>query len=660
MSALSAPGRTVDRLTATPRSLAPLLAALASAMFLLPSTALASEPLVFGSPALIDSQAALGVDDPLIGVSCPSSELCLAVDREGYATISTDPTAAAPTWRAPQRIDSAGDLSGVSCPSSALCAAVDMHGNVVISTDPAAADPTWSAPVSIERHSGLSSVSCPSSALCVAVDLDGNAAISADPAAATPTWGVSQIDRQESRDGHGNSLHSVSCPSVELCVAVGRGGSASISLDPSAPSPVWSPPADIDGIGDLTSVSCPSSGLCVAVDAGGRTVITSDPGAAKPSWSSPASVDQGAVLSSVSCPSSAFCTAVGLDGDVVVSTDPSAATPGWSAPLAVDHGEGLSGVSCPASALCVAVDLTGSAVIGTTRSSGPESENMPSPTTTTTTSSAPATTAASVITVATPIGLSSYGLPAAPVFAESEIVRVLSGTVTVRLNGSALFVPISQAGAGTGGGATGGGSGGGTGTGSGGGTGTGSGGGTGGGTGSAGGGPTSTGPEAGVGVAAVTLPNGSEVDATNGHVLITVATRTPGRTVSAGVRGGRFRIVQERGGSGETHFVLTLPLTGCPRVSLPRGAAAVASRHHRRKRRSGPKSRHLWVYEKGGNWGTNGRYVSTSVEGTHWLTQDECVHSRVRVVSGRVSVRDLVRRRSRTLTAGQSYVAVRR
>ena len=203
MSALSAPGRTVDRLTATPRSLAPLLAALASAMFLAPSTALASEPLVFGSPALIDSQAALGVDDPLIGVSCPSSELCLAVDREGYATISTDPTAAAPTWRAPQRIDSAGDLSGVSCPSSALCAAVDMHGNVVISTDPAAADPTWSAPVSVERHSGLSSVSCPSAALCVAVDLDGNAAISADPAAATPTWEVSQIDRQESRDGHG-------------------------------------------------------------------------------------------------------------------------------------------------------------------------------------------------------------------------------------------------------------------------------------------------------------------------------------------------------------------------------------------------------------------------------------------------------------------------
>ena len=166
------------------------------------------------------------------------------------------------------------------------------------------------------------------------------------------------------------------------------------------------------------------------------------------------------------------------------------------------------------------------------------------------------------------------------------------------------------------------------------------------------------GPGAGSTATTATIPNGSEVEATNGDVLITVATRTPGKTAIADVSGGRFRIVQERGGSGETHFVLTLPLTGCPRVSLPRGAAAIAARRH--KRRSGPKSRHLWVYEKGGNWGTNGRYVSTSVEGTHWLTQDECVHSRVRVVSGKVAVRDLVRRRIEDLTAGQSYVAVRR
>jgi hypothetical protein len=166
-----------------------------------------------------------------------------------------------------------------------------------------------------------------------------------------------------------------------------------------------------------------------------------------------------------------------------------------------------------------------------------------------------------------------------------------------------------------------------------------------------------------------TVPNGSEIDATHGRVVVTVATTKPGRTQTAEVYGGLFRIEQEHGGLGVTRFVLTLRLTGCPRVTLPRGSAASAAsvagphtvaRRHRKKHRRGPTRRHLWVSEGGGNWGTSGRYVSTTVEGTDWITQDECVHSRVRVVSGRVAVRNLLTRRNKLLTAGQSYVAVRR
>ena len=70
-----------------------------------------------------------------------------------------------------------------------------------------------------------------------------------------------------------------------------------------------------------------------------------------------------------------------------------------------------------------------------------------------------------------------------------------------------------------------------------------------------------------------------------------------------------------------------------------------------------PKSRYLWVAEKGGRWGTNGRFVSTSVEGTRWLTLDECRRSLVRVTEGRVKVRNLVTRRTKTLGAGGRYVA---
>jgi hypothetical protein len=209
-------------------------------------------------------------------------------------------------------------------------------------------------------------------------------------------------------------------------------------------------------------------------------------------------------------------------------------------------------------------------------------------TTTTTTTSATTTPTTSTTTTTT---TESEG----PILAQRVIGSVTSGTISVRLKGKSAFEPFSSTG---------------------------------------------------------TIPDGSEVEATNGHVLITVATPNGG-TETAEVWGGRFLIHQER--SGETRFTLTLPLTGCPRVKLPKGSAAIA----RTKHRSGPKSRHLWVSENGGSWGTDGRYVITTVVGTHWLTEDECSRSRVSVVSGKVRVRNLVNNRTKTLTAGQSYVARR-
>jgi hypothetical protein len=188
-----------------------------------------------------------------------------------------------------------------------------------------------------------------------------------------------------------------------------------------------------------------------------------------------------------------------------------------------------------------------------------------------------------------------------PVLAIRETIRVVSGTVTIRIKGTSTFVPLS---------------------------------------------------------ATSSIPDGSEVDVTNGRVVITVATPTGG-TATAEVYGGRFRIHQDR--SGETHFILTLPLTGCSPVSLPRGSAAAlgsaAKSRSGAKHGSGPTSRHLWVSEQGGSWGTDGRYASTTVRGTTWLTLDECTTSEVEVTAGKVQALDLVRKRSKTVSAGQRYVA---
>ncbi len=184
----------------------------------------------------------------------------------------------------------------------------------------------------------------------------------------------------------------------------------------------------------------------------------------------------------------------------------------------------------------------------------------------------------------------------APLLANRQTLALVSGAVTVRLKGTSTFMSLSGA---------------------------------------------------------TSIPDGSEVDATNGRVLITVATPA-GKIVSAEVYGGRFRVDQD--GSGVTHFTLTLPLTGCPRVPLPHGSAAVALVRGA-KHGSGAKARHLWVSEGGGGWGTNGRYVSTTVEGTTWLTLDECSRSEVKVMAGKVRVLDLTRKKTKTVAAGHSYVA---
>jgi hypothetical protein len=191
-----------------------------------------------------------------------------------------------------------------------------------------------------------------------------------------------------------------------------------------------------------------------------------------------------------------------------------------------------------------------------------------------------------------------------PVLGQTETAQVTSGTVTVRLKGTHKFVTLS---------------------------------------------------------ALAALPNGSEVDATHGHVAITAAMPSGG-TQTAEAYSGRFVIHQTRAGAGETRFTLSQPLTGCRRRVHRRGHAGTArlARRHRNARHThGPKSRHLWVREHGGAWATHGRYVSTSVEGTRWLTIDRCGRSVVKVAEGRVKVRDLVRGRTSVVTAGHSYIASR-
>ena len=151
------------------------------------------------------------------------------------------------------------------------------------------------------------------------------------------------------------------------------------------------------------------------------------------------------------------------------------------------------------------------------------------------------------------------------------------------------------------------------------------------------------------------IPNGTELDTTNGRVRLRVASGVPGVTNPVELNGGRFIVHQTAGSTPRTYFILSQPLTGCqPPVGPAHIASAAGGLEARPKGHKGPRSRHLWVTDHGGRFNTVGQYVSTSVEGTTWLTADTCIGSRVTVTHGIVKVRDLERRRTVTLHAGQS------
>jgi hypothetical protein len=137
------------------------------------------------------------------------------------------------------------------------------------------------------------------------------------------------------------------------------------------------------------------------------------------------------------------------------------------------------------------------------------------------------------------------------------------------------------------------------------------------------------------------IPMGSDLDTRAGAVQLTIE-NARGQNDSSRYYGGVFRLTQAAG-------VATLSLIGgsfraCPRRGAARGAAV-------------PKLiRHLWG-KGSGAFRTRGRLAAATIRGTTWRTADRCDGTLVTVREGRVAVRDLVRRRTRVLRAGQRYLA---
>ena len=208
----------------------------------------------------------------------------------------------------------------------------------------------------VDPNDNLEAVSCPTADLCVALGLDGSLLTSTDPTGGATAWSVTNVGD--------TTLDAVSCPTVSLCVAVGDDGNVMTSTDPTGGAAAWTiTPADPSpGTIGLRAASCPSVDLCVLVDDDGDVVTSTDPTGGAAAWMV-TSVDPtlgGNV--SVACASANLCVVVGGlsnnggSGEVVTSTNPTGGASAWTVTSLADP---LVSVSCPSASLCVVVDLGG-------------------------------------------------------------------------------------------------------------------------------------------------------------------------------------------------------------------------------------------------------------------------------------------------------------
>ncbi|HEY4917595.1 MAG TPA: hypothetical protein VIH92_11820 [Solirubrobacteraceae bacterium] len=318
-----------------PHLLAATVCASLSLLASLTPAAHAAASLTWSPPSSFDASGTPSA------VSCASESACVAVEQQGEAFDTSDPTVATPTWTAVP-IDSGQSLDAVSCAPGGPCVAVDGRGDAVVGRL-ASGGVVWSSPVS--THGGvLTGVSCPSASLCVAVDEGGDVLASTEPKSGA--WKV-----VSSNDGR---LLAVSCASAALCVAVDGAGEVISSTEPTSAS--WTA-RQVDSR-ELLAVSCSASGACVASDAAGDALASADPGASHATWSlTPIDSEP----TGVSCATTGLCVIVDKSGNAFASGDPTSSTPEWSSSDA-DPGGSLSGVVCLSSGFCIAVDSGGRSV----------------------------------------------------------------------------------------------------------------------------------------------------------------------------------------------------------------------------------------------------------------------------------------------------------
>jgi len=307
--------------------------------------------------------------------------VCLALPLSASAKTSI-------TYSHPDLVDPAGPLVGVSCTSAQVCLAVDFAGSIV----------GMSAFHSLSLGAGWPAffdASCASVTFCVA--LTGTAAVTFLP---TETR-IHYFDPGADSIAHWDS---VSCSSSKFCIAAGGitgGAHAGAGIVAEWNGSRWSTPARVtepraDGNPTFPQVVCTSEAFCMASDGDGSVIHWNGSKWSPPTYLGPHLADNSF---DVTCISSKFCMAIGDDHQVFnwngsrwlhdadsnlkgsyglvgctsphlcVSVDAAGYAESWDgtswtpSQFVDPGGDGFDAMSCQPSGLCVAVDRAGNAVV---------------------------------------------------------------------------------------------------------------------------------------------------------------------------------------------------------------------------------------------------------------------------------------------------------
>ena len=226
-----------------------------------------------GAPAPWTEVLALESDDPILGLSCPTLNLCVAVDGEGHVATATEPTSwtsSTSPWvtEVPDEDAYWPPGGGLSCTTTAFCAFGGTDWDIWTTSDPAG---SWFHDESVDDFTNvISGVTCLTATECVAVDANGGVLMSGNAQC--------ELAKVLARSAT-YSQNALDCATDGFCVALNQQGDAvSFRRDANTEDASWQP-AQIGDNAFPEAVSCAGPTLCAGINEGGGIATSADTGA---------------------------------------------------------------------------------------------------------------------------------------------------------------------------------------------------------------------------------------------------------------------------------------------------------------------------------------------------------------------------------------------